>query len=91
MSVSSDVSLSSDISECAICLEEKEGFIATLSCGHEYHYKCVQNWIKKKNNPNRCCCICDFDTEIINLKGEDENTEIRIYQPELSWICCAIL
>ena len=31
MSVSDDVSLC-DLSECAVCLEEKEGFIVTLSC-----------------------------------------------------------
>ena len=48
MSVSSDTSNSSNISECAICLEEKTGFVAKIDCGHIYHYSCVQSWINKK-------------------------------------------
>ena len=42
------MSISSDTSECAICLEDKEGFIAHLNSGFSYHYSCVQSWIKKR-------------------------------------------
>ena len=66
---------SSEESVCAICLEEKEGLLAELSCGHIYHYKCIQDWINKKKNYTKCCCICEGDTEIVNIIGEDTLTE----------------
>ena len=77
MSVSSDTSNTSNssnisnISECAICLEEKTGFVAKIDCGHIYHYSCVQSWINKKKNYKKCCCICETDTEIIQLLGNE--------------------
>jgi hypothetical protein len=71
MSVSSNSSNISDISECAICLEEKTGFVAKIDCGHIYHYSCVQSWINKKKNYKKCCCICEKDTEIIQLLGNE--------------------
>ena len=87
------MSISSDTSECAICLEEKEGFIAHLSCGHSYHYSCVQSWIKKKNNIRKSCCICEGDTEILYLTG-DAPVEVKskqyITQIDL-FSCCTIL
>ena len=46
------MSISSDTSECAICLEEKEGFIAHLSCGHSYHYDCIKEWAYDRGNNN---------------------------------------
>ena len=39
---------SSEESECAICLENKKGKIAVLSCGHTYHYKCIEDWVNQK-------------------------------------------
>ena len=85
------MSISSDSSECAICLDEKDGFIAKLSCGHTYHYSCVQSWIKKKNNYRRACCICDKDTEIIELIGDEPKViETKQVYPDL-FICCSIL
>ena len=89
------MSISSETSECAICLEEKEGFIAQLSCGHTYHYSCVQSWIKKKNNLKRICCICDKDTEIIGFIGEEpyfaprEKYKKNMFYEMLG--CCSIL
>ncbi len=66
---------SSEESVCAICLDEKTGLLAELSCGHIYHYKCVQDWIKQKKNYLKCCCICEGNTEIVNIIGEDNLTE----------------
>jgi hypothetical protein len=66
---------SSEESVCAICLDEKTGLLAELSCGHIYHYKCVQAWIKQKKNYLKCCCICEGNTEIVNIIGEDKLTE----------------
>ncbi len=55
---------SSEASDCAICLDSKQGTIAVLSCGHTYHYKCVEEWVNKKKNPYRCCCICEKNFNI---------------------------
>lgn len=66
---------SSENSDCAICLEPKNRDIAVLSCGHTYHYKCVEEWINKKKNMSRCCCICEKTTEIVNIVGIDNNLE----------------
>ena len=46
---------SSEESECAICLENKTGKVALLSCGHTYHYKCIEEWVNQKQNVLRCC------------------------------------
>ena len=62
---------SSETSDCAICLENKVGLIAELSCGHIYHYRCIEEWVNKKNNVLRCCCICEKNTEIVNIIGEE--------------------
>lgn len=88
------MSVSSDTSECAICLEEKTGFIAKLSCGHTYHYSCVQSWIEKKNNFRKGCCICENDTEIIQLIGEEPLPKKKIRNKEIKYkyfSCCSIL
>ena len=85
------MSLSRKVSECAICLEDKNGFIAKLDCGHTYHYSCVQNWIIQKNNLKKCCCICEKDTEITNLFNQDNliNQDNRLRDKLL--FCCTIL
>jgi hypothetical protein len=38
------------LDECHICLEYLVGEIAEVSCGHIYHLKCIQGWIKKKEH-----------------------------------------
>ena len=88
------MSISSENFECMICLEEPRGIMANLSCGHTYHYKCVKEWINKKKNIRRCCCVCDFDTEIVSLVGEDDEilpSPKRYQESILSFICCSIL
>ena len=44
--------------ECIICLEEMviNNKMKILECGHIYHYKCINNWFKKKNEIN--CPLC---------------------------------
>ncbi|CAK9136614.1 unnamed protein product [Ilex paraguariensis] len=41
---------------CVICLAEYEDLeqIATLDCGHEYHMKCIGQWLRK----GKCCPLC---------------------------------
>ena len=68
--------------ECHICLENLDGEIAKISCGHKYHYKCIGLWINKKNTYNKNCCICENETEIENiflipkLKDDIKNNKI---------------
>ena len=53
-----------DIEEgCWICLcyIKKEQKYITLHCGHQYHYKCIRDWIRTKQN----CPLC---RESCNLK-----------------------
>ena len=56
-----------EIDECCICLTLLQGELAELSCGHVYHLECVTEWINKKNNYRKACCICENDTEIVNI------------------------
>jgi hypothetical protein len=56
-----------EIDECHICLELLEGELVKLSCSHIFHYDCIKNWINKNKKNNKVCCICEKDTEIINI------------------------
>ncbi len=42
------------MSQCVICLENINGNKKTLQCGHTFHTKCIQKWLKK----NKTCPIC---------------------------------
>lgn len=43
--------------ECIICLENmiKGDKIKILRCGHIYHYKCIDEWFKRKRECPLCC------------------------------------
>jgi hypothetical protein len=43
--------------ECSICLKSFGVKKATLECGHSYHDKCINEWLK--NNKN--CPLCRMD------------------------------
>tara|TARA_Y100000389_G_C17228708_1_gene397035 strand:- start:99 stop:407 length:309 start_codon:yes stop_codon:yes gene_type:complete len=60
-----------DEDECMICLEELKGSLCKLSCGHIYHYNCVQKWLINKKEYRNSCCICK-NTEIINIYNTNE-------------------
>ena len=47
------------LSECVICLEnyKKEDKISILSCDHYYHTKCLNEWLKKKQE----CPLCRIE------------------------------
>ena len=89
------MSSSSILSECAICLDDKTGFIAKLNCGHTYHYYCVQNWIRQKNNIKKCCCICEADTEIVQLIEDNslpiDDNSLHIHHEKKKCLRCFIL
>tara|TARA_B100000161_G_C33454987_1_gene370817 strand:+ start:195 stop:425 length:231 start_codon:yes stop_codon:yes gene_type:complete len=44
-------------SECIICLENmiKGERVKILRCGHIYHYKCIDEWFKRKRECPLCC------------------------------------
>ena len=78
--------------ECLICLEILDGEISESSCGHIYHYQCIQDWIKKKGS-HRCCCICENNTEIVNIinfnNSFDDFKKKEVVKKKC--LCCSIL
>ena len=85
--------------DCFICLEPIKNNIAILNCGHKYHYDCISQWIKKKNDYRHICVVCgDKETEIISLKDISEKEKINEPEPESdpkslfnTFFCCNIL
>ena len=66
------------MNECLICLDKLENNLVVLSCGHIYHYNCIQEWMNKKKIPNRICTICETDNEIVNIVNEINLNNINI-------------
>lgn len=52
--------------ECSFCLEKLDNEVAELSCGHRFHFDCLTEWLSNKNI-RVCCCICQNETEIVNI------------------------
>jgi len=63
------------IEECSICLELLKYEISTLSCHHEYHFKCLYNWQKKKGCLKIVCPICRQEVEIIYVSDKHKKSE----------------
>jgi len=61
--------------ECIICLDNKEIEWITLECRHEYHKKCIHDWIQVR-------MICPVCIRAIQLP-HNEDTHIVIQHPEL--------
>jgi len=42
---------------CVICQEPNDpsGDIRELPCGHEFHFKCIDQWLRRRNT----CCVCN--------------------------------
>lgn len=40
--------------ECSICYENDNLIVRRLSCGHEFHIDCIDEWLSKK----KTCPIC---------------------------------
>jgi hypothetical protein len=59
--------------ECIICLDNKEVDWLTLECRHEYHKKCIHDWMRIR-------MICPICIRAIHLPHED--TQIIIHPPE---------
>lgn len=54
--VSNDPNEKCKDSECSICISEylNNEYYRTLNCGHTFHKRCIDKWIKKNNS----CPIC---------------------------------
>jgi len=63
--------------ECIICCDDNENMFHELSCGHEFHYKCILDWVESKyGNGVINCPVCrkevkakDIDLHAISLNG----------------------
>lgn len=51
-----------EVDECSICLEP---FKTTLECGHSFHPKCIDNWLKQ-NPKNPTCPLCRRPVQVNN-------------------------
>lgn len=54
------VSIDNLIIECSICLEDNNNSSIVLECGHKFHKKCINNWIKECRHSGRhsSCPLC---------------------------------
>lgn len=61
------VVMPNNIWECPICLKGTTFFVptVTLKCGHKFHRKCVQKWVKE----HRECPYCRGPVETKDVKG----------------------
>ena len=83
-----------DDNECLICLEELDNNICVLSCGHKYHYDCLTNWIKKKENLSNICCLCEKRCEVIDIISHQNNINYftkKEFNNNKKYNCCIIL
>lgn len=61
--------------ECAICMEKlfgkenKEAVVKETPCGHRYHGKCIEKWLKK----HQSCPLCRYQ-----MSQEDREEKVRI-------------
>ena len=71
--------------ECAICFESLDNnLIASVSCGHIFHEKCLKLWIKQNHS---VCPLCRSDASITvkliyNIKFDLNNENDKILTME---------
>nr|WRJ69458.1 RING-finger domain-containing protein [Oceanusvirus sp.] len=59
----SDAAVLLTVDVCCICLEELDREIKTLSCGHQFHERCIREWDERLsgiNAPFRCA-LCQHE------------------------------
>ncbi|XP_078160134.1 E3 ubiquitin-protein ligase MPSR1-like [Carex rostrata] len=69
--------------ECAICMEKlfgkenKEAVVKETPCGHRYHGKCIEKWLRK----HRSCPMCRYQMpqeireEKVRISSEPDNVQ----------------
>ena len=71
--------------ECSICFESLKYEISTLSCRHEYHFKCLSDWQKKQNRLDILCPICRQSSEIMTIVDKCKNKpKNKLYDIDLN-------
>jgi hypothetical protein len=57
---------------CSICLEDNTpNEVSIFKCQHQFHEKCIENWLKKK----RSCPLCRCNI----LLNADSNPKIYVW------------
>nr|UXY87444.1 ERAD-associated E3 ubiquitin-protein ligase [Cryptomonas sp.] len=83
---------------CIICRDEmKSEFSKMLSCGHIFHIKCLQNWLRRQY----CCPIClsSISSNISNqnIKKEDclmlslRKEKLNILSASMGFVCNSVI
>ena len=80
--------------ECIICFDDKEKEWWTLDCQHEYHTKCIQQWMQIRMT----CPICiraipppvEHVVMIEHVQIEDRN-EANIWERRMSNVVCGLI
>ena len=64
--------------QCPICLENLEGDVAALNCGHKFHEDCVE--ILKKFSCNCPCCRAKFCDRGVESTGDMPENFLLFFQ-----------
>jgi ankyrin repeat protein len=81
------------MSDCAICYSEVSAATGrtVMSCGHEYHMRCLFQWLQKPDGTGNCpCCrhepteherlVAPPDSSVSDEEEEDED-DLPVYTP----------
>ena len=60
--------------DCCICLDDLIGEICILTCGHQYHFDCITEWIKKLDSVSIECPICRKNSQVLNVYWVENTT-----------------
>lgn len=82
------------LSQCSICLVEedfKDADTVRLSCGHTFHFRCLNEWTKSNNSCPLCRKIVrDQNANITNHQLNDSNIFIQLIRA-MNKFCALIL
>jgi hypothetical protein len=67
-----DTQANTETMDCSICLDAIGNSYTQLSCSHQFHLKCIVNWLSKKDSCP-CCRGATVETETIERTPEDDN------------------
>lgn len=60
--------------ECTICYEPLDGTnVATMDCGHTFHYKCIFRW--NLTNTGDMCPLCRCDLGLPDIESDSSDSE----------------
>jgi hypothetical protein len=75
--------------ECIICFKNTTSTSnkkkITYSCGHKYHYTCIQNWLEESGNVIDHCISCNTVREYIisrNISNQKRKKRLKKYKKQ---------